>query len=186
MPQQIDPTTGLPVGFNGGDLEGGAPPQFIEGLPGLTQARLAQEGEQPGAFQYFRSQNGQRYIQDARTDPTDGQGAAPPPGIGGGGSGIGAAPGVGGGPGVVPTSPLPGQRPGMGGGPSYSPGIGGFGSLQTMLLPFLMAMMRPGIGGYPNGGQGGGGGYGARQVQPMPSRFAPQPTGGIARGTFSF
>ena len=72
MPQQIDPNTGQPMGI--GDPYVGAP-ETIPGLDGLTDARRVDDNYQLGAFEYFRNQGGQRYVQNALTNPNEG---APP------------------------------------------------------------------------------------------------------------
>ena len=201
MPQQIDPNTGQPMGI--GDPYVGAP-ETIPGLDGLMDARRVDDNYQLGAFEYYRNQGGQRYVQNALTNPNEG---APPAATGSYQSATGQA---------YPQQQQP-QQPQQG-------GIGG--GIPPQFLQ-MMRMLSGGIGwdggdpygspGYgqandvPNayGGWQGGGGYppapGGQRPQRNIGAFAPQqnrmarPTGigqpsaysstlsgGINRGGFSF
>lgn len=69
----------------------------------------------------------------------------------------------------------------------YQPSYDGIG-MMSMLMPMLMGVMQPGMGGFSGIGN-------QPQLPPpsprmigagMPSAYSPQPTGGINRGAFSF
>lgn len=76
MPQQIDPNTGQPIGVNMGDP---MIPQYIPGLPGLTQARLVNGAADLKPFEYLRNEGGRYYAQNALTNPEESGAAIPPP-----------------------------------------------------------------------------------------------------------
>lgn len=87
--------------------------------------------------------------------------------------------------GIGSMSPMMGQQ--MSGGlmefnDPTSAGIGNE-NMMSIILPMLMSMMQPGVGGFQS--QPSRGGYGTPRPQ-MASPYSPLPTGGINRGSFSF
>lgn len=200
MPQQIDPTTGRPIGYGGGDLDGGQGPETIAGLPGLTAARRVGDDYQLKPFEYFRNEGGFRYAQNALTNPNEGQ---PPPPV----DSLQPA-------GAQPLSQQPQQNQGIGGVPPQflsllkmlGGGIGwdggdpyGFGGYgQANNVPNVYG---GGIGGYPQGPRQWASARPQRdigsffqpqqpQARPMgignPNPYTTTLSGGINRGGYSF
>ncbi|MBM3775075.1 MAG: hypothetical protein FJW37_07895 [Acidobacteria bacterium] len=69
----IDPATGQPVGMGSA-----MPLTSIPGLSGLPPAHAVGEDYQLRPFEYFRNVNGQRYVQNALSNPYETPGYQPP------------------------------------------------------------------------------------------------------------
>lgn len=159
MPQQIDPNTGMPIGHGYGDLEGGGPSAL--GTP-------VRDGYTLKPFEYFANEGGQRYVRSALGNPSAPSSSSPPPPVLDAPSGIGQ-------PSQVPQGMIARPEPGIG-------QMQGQPDMMASILPLLMMLMQPGVGGFS------GGSYGGIGVHPggPPAPYSPQPTGGISRGSFQF